>query len=297
MKKTICLLLLATATAAVTASAGEPVIEGALARQDYAYAAAAAKADILDGTATDWTRLQLAQLYQKGLGIPTDQDAAIRLLLPLAEKGHAEAQFLLASSYFARLTQQLNNAESGKPDPARLKALATLPASERKDETSAASWLWKAAMQELPEAQQELAGQLGLLITGIPRDTTAKLFTAAGKADWVKPLQQGSSLTSLKLRRDVIRDPKLGEIVTAAAEKAACIDESPQLMELKLSRPLAQARYLQLATTPPTNFTLIAGNWQETWEFGSCGKRYPVALEFVSDGLGGASYTIVSASK
>ncbi|AOY01422.1 hypothetical protein [Jeongeupia sp. USM3] len=291
MKKWI---IAALCCASVTAQAAESVIEAALAKQDYALAFASASADVKDGSASDWTRLQLAQLYQRGLGTQADSNAAIRLLTPLAEKDNVDAQLLLSATLAARVTAGLVQPD-GKLDPERYKALAARPMSARSDDRRAAEWLWRAAEAGQPEAVQAVAQELAGSVNGVPREEVAMWFEKADKKDWLVPLKATDSLTSLKLRRDVIRDATLGQQLEAAARKAKCIDENLALKDVRIAAPLAGAQYLTLGFKPPVRYKLITGHWQETWQFAACGKTFPVDIAFTADGMGGARYEVMPA--
>ncbi|BCL77349.1 hypothetical protein JHS3_30850 [Jeongeupia sp. HS-3] len=289
MKKWIVAALCCAST---LAQAAESVIEAALAKQDYALAFASATADVKDGSASDWTRLQLAQLYQRGLGTPADSNAAIRLLTPLAEKDNVDAQLLLSATLAARVTAGLVQAD-GKLDPARYKALAARPLSARNDDRRAAEWLWRAAEAGQADAVQAVAQELAGSVNGVSPQETALWFEKAGKADWLLPLKANASLTSLKLRRDVIRDETLGQRLEAVARKAQCIDENLALKDVRIAKPLSDAAYLTLDFQPPVRYKLITGHWQETWIFAACDKTFPIDVSFTADGMGGARYEIV----
>ncbi|GHD69130.1 sel1 repeat family protein [Jeongeupia chitinilytica] len=290
MKKWI---IAAVCCAGVTAQAAESVIEAALTKHDYALAFASATADVKDGSATDWTRLQLAQLYQRGLGTQADPAAAIRLLTPLAEKDNVDAQLLLSASLASRATEGLVQAD-GKLNPERYKALAARPVSARGDDRRAAEWLWRAAEAGQSDAVQAVAQELAGSINGVPRDEVAMWFEKADKKDWLVPLKANGSLTSLKLRRDVIRDETLGQRLEAAARKAQCIDENLALKDVRIAAPLTGAQYLTLEFKPPVRYKLITGQWQETWVFAACDKTFPVDIAFTADGMGGARYEVVT---
>ncbi|WP_432722135.1 hypothetical protein R0381_001854 [Jeongeupia wiesaeckerbachi] len=289
-------IIAALCCASVGAQAAESVVESALAKHDYALAFASASADVKDGSATDWTRIQLAQLYQRGLGTEADVGAAIRVLTPLAEKDNVDAQLLLSASLASRVTDGLIKPD-GKLDADRYKALAARPLSARSDDRRAAEWLWRAAEAGQAEAVQAIAQELAGSVSGVPHDEVAMWFEKAGKKDWVVPLKANDSLTSLKLRRDVINDAALGQQLEAAARKAQCIDENLALKDVRIAAPLADAQYLTLEFKPPVRYKLIAGHWQEKWLFSACGKTFPVEVAFTADGMGGARYEVLPAAK
>ncbi|UXY16339.1 hypothetical protein N8I74_04790 [Chitiniphilus purpureus] len=288
MKRMLGLLLAACCS---VAGASEGMVQRALESRNYELAFATARADVDDGSATDVTRMLLAQLYLQGQGTNRDPLAAEKLLRPLAGQGTAEAQFLLAGTLMAQSADRLLG-EDGDVDRAKLKAQAARPASARPLEREAAEWLMKAAAQKLPRALNVLATELGNLSAGLTSAQKAAWFEAAGKPEWAQATLLGESLVSLRLRREVLLDPAVQAALQQQALAAGCNDEDLKLVATRLDGPVRDADYLTLRLAPPVNYTLLAGNWREIWSTGACGKRFDVTLAFQADGLGGASFTL-----
>ncbi|GAA5786625.1 hypothetical protein [Chitiniphilus shinanonensis] len=288
MKRIASVMLLVWAAGA---AASEGMVERAVEKRDFDLAFAVARADVADGSATDYTRLILAQLYLQGQGGKPDAAAAEQVLRPMAVKGNPEAQFLLAGALMARSAEQLMGAD-GRVDRAKLKAQAAKPGSQRPLEREAAEWMMKSARQGQERAVNIIVTELGNLASGLTARQRAEWFERGGKAEWAEAMALGESLPSLRQRRQALFDPKVQDILRAQAHAAECDDENLDLTATRIDGEVKGADYLVLQLEPPLNYTLLAGTWHETWTATACGKPFSVGLTFKADGLGGVTYEV-----
>ncbi|TJZ72943.1 sel1 repeat family protein [Chitiniphilus eburneus] len=289
MKRIASLMLLCAAGA----FASEGMVERAVESRNFDLAFAVARADVADGSATDYTRLVLAQLYLQGQGGERDPAAAEALLRPVAAKGSAEAQFLLAGALMARSAEQMMGPD-GKLDRTKLKAHAAKPASQRPLEREAAEWMLKSAQQGQERAVNIIVTELGNLASGLPSAERAKWFEAGGKPEWAEAVRMGESLPSLRQRREALFDPAVQDVLRKQAHTAECDDENISLSTTRIDGTVHGADYLVLQLEQPMNYTLLAGTWHETWTATACDKSFSVGLNFKADGLGGVTFTVDS---
>lgn len=285
---TITAALLACASGAM---ASESLIEAAVAKRDYTLAFATAKADLADGSATEYTRMVMAQLYLQGLGTDRNPRAAEQVLRPVAERGVAEAQFLLAGALMGLSAEQLKDQDS-QLDRAKLAAQAAKPAKDRPLEREAAEWNYKAAQQGLDRAVHIVVTELGNLVSGVPSAERAAWFEQGSKPEWAAAVRLGESVASLRQRREALQHPDIEAEIQRQQLAGDCPDENAKIVATRLDGPVEGADYLVLQADKPVNYTLLAGHWREVWTFGACGKQFPVTVAFQADGLGGAKASL-----
>ncbi|HSC78801.1 MAG TPA: hypothetical protein VLC08_00480 [Chitinolyticbacter sp.] len=273
------------------ACASESLVESAIAKRNYELAFATAKADVADDSASDYTRMVLAQLYLQGLGVERNPKAAELVLRPLAERGVVEAQFLLAGSLMGQSAEQLKDADN-QLDRARLAAQAAKPAKERPLEREAAEWNYKAAQQGLDRAVHIVATELGNLVSGVPSAERATWFEQAGKPEWAAAVRLGESIASLRQRREALQNADIEAAIQRQQTAADCEDENARISATRLDGAVEGADYLVLQVGKPLNYTLLAGRWREVWTFSACGKSFPLTIAFQADGLGGAKASL-----
>lgn len=73
--------------------------------------------------------------------------------------------------------------------------------------------------------------------------------------------------------------------------------EVPQLISTKVTQPLTNATYLPSKVAGYEQAYLISGEWQEECTYKVCGNTVAINVQFVADGVGGASFTSVIAEK
>jgi hypothetical protein len=60
---------------------------------------------------------------------------------------------------------------------------------------------------------------------------------------------------------------------------------------MSVTQPLEGAEYLPLKEPGMAQAYLVRGKWQELWTYDVCGANVEVPIEFVADGMGGATFT------
>ncbi|QLG88642.1 sel1 repeat family protein [Chitinibacter bivalviorum] len=285
INKTLALCLLCTGFA----HAGEALVQSAIDKKDYTLAFAAAKADVKDGTATDVERLLLAQMYANGQGTEKDLNAARDILKPLVNKNMPEAQFILAGMLQSEAVVGLKSSD-GQLNLVRFKELAQRPLSERENERYAAELVYKAALQNFQPAVEAVCMDLDNAVIAFGGTERANWYRKCNKESWAKASEMGQSLVPLNLRRDVLRDPVIGEAFAQQAVKASCLDENIKPVDFKIGKPVTGGEYLTLQLDKPKQYKMIRGQWQEIWIGQACGKQFAVPIIFKADGMGGAGF-------
>ena len=137
--------------------------EAAMEREDYAATLVIVSPLALKGVA--WAQAILADQYRAGLGVPKDSSLAINWARKAADQGDANGQCTLGNMYF-----------SGDCGP--------------KDAAIAANWFRKSAMQGYAPAQEQL-GYLYVIGEGVPKDpiqaymwTLLSYWTYGTDGDW-----------------------------------------------------------------------------------------------------------------
>ncbi|XZG70958.1 hypothetical protein ACTSKR_03565 [Chitinibacteraceae bacterium HSL-7] len=279
-----------------SAMASEALVERAVSEHNYDLAFATARADVKDGKASDYTRMILAQLYLDANGTPRNLGESEKLLRPLAKKGVGEAQFLLAKTLMARSADALKG-KDGELDRDKLSAYAKRPASQRKVETEASMWTYRAAEQGVEPALKVLVAELGSVVNGLDAETRAQWFEKAGKPEWAKAARQGDSYTTFKQRREVLERPEVQGVIQEQMLAAQCSDENAKVTALRVVAEPAATGFVQFKAAKPVRYTLVSGQWREVWTTSACGKHYGVELGFSADGLGGAMLQSIAPAK
>lgn len=202
----------------------------AFARKDYASAIREWLPLAREGHAE--SQLNLAFLYNQGLGVPVDHVKAAMWYLKAAEQGLAEAQAALATLYIHGLGVPQDYAEAYKW--AQLAAVQGHPHGQfnlgamyvsgfgvQRDYTKAASWFRKAA------EQGDAAGQvnLGLLYAqgvGVPRDDVEALkWVLLAPRQTIDPAVGAPDIVALTREMDELLRKRMSPAQIAEAEKRA----------------------------------------------------------------------------
>lgn len=269
--------------------AGEILINSALEKGDYALAFASAKADVKSGQATPAVKMLLAQFYMHGKGTEKNVAAARKLLEPLA-RSNAEARFLLGGMLKQEALQDLQDA-NGRVDSARYEALGKRSLKERENERYAAELIYSSALQGSTPAKEVVCADISNSVTALSGAERANWYRqCANREAWARASELGESLAPLNLRREVMRDPVVTEAFQRLATAAQCTNEDIKPVDFQISQPLSGAEYLQLKLNPSKPYTLIRGQWQETWTGEACGQRLSLPINFTADGMGGAQF-------
>jgi hypothetical protein len=271
------------------ANAGELLLNNAIEKKDYNLAFAVAKADVKDGSATDATRMLLAQMYQNGQGTDKDYAAARALLEPLVAKNLPEAQFMLAGLLQSEAVNGLKSSD-GQLNMQRFQELAKRPLSERENERYAAELVYKAALQDFKLAVDAVCMDIGNSVTALGGTERANWYRKCDKESWAKASEMGQSMAPLNLRREVLRDPVIGAAFQQAALKAECTDENIKPVDFKIGKPVTDGQYLMLNLDKPKPYKMIRGQWQEIWIGQACGKKFTLPIIFKANGMGGATF-------
>ncbi|WP_410497493.1 hypothetical protein [Chitinibacter sp. S2-10] len=273
-------------------SAGEALIQNAIDKQDYVLAFASAKADVDDGSATDVTRLLLAQLYMQGKGTDKNSAAARALLEPLVARKLPEAQFMLAGLLQSEALTGLKMAD-GQLDLMRYAELAKRDLVAREDERYAAELVYKAAQQHFKLAVEAICLDLGNSVTALGGTERANWYRQCDKENWAKASEMGQSHVPLYLRREVLQHPLVAAAFQNQALKAACTEENIKPIDFKISKPVTGGEYLMLKlddVKQPKPYKMIRGKWQEVWVAQACGQKFTVPIRFEADGMGKATF-------
>lgn len=272
-----------------SAWAGEALVQSAIEKNDYTLAFAVAKADVTDGTATDVSRMLLAQMYMQGKGTAVDTAAAKELLNPLVAKKIPEAQFMLAGLLQTEALAGMKTAD-GQLDLQRYSQLAKRSVAERESERYAAELVYQAAQQGFKMAIDAVCADLDNSVVGLSTSERAKWYRQCDKESWAKAVEIGQSLVPLNMRREVLRDPVVGEAYNRAAIKAQCLDENIKPVDFKVSKPVSGGQYLTLKLDKPLPYKMVSGQWQEIWIGQACGQKFSLPLLFKADGMGRATF-------
>ncbi len=220
-----------------------------------------------------------------------------------AAKGDVDGQFMVFYAYINNPANRYYD-DNGKIDTARLEQLKKRSIEERSGDSKAFTMLSLAAEKGDANALQ---AALTVLLNSSAPGNNARILALMDKIGKLNERQQGYKTTlqeSAKFGTSEVgplswKGVSATALDTAAAraradgmlKKGSC--EAPRDVKLTstaVSSPLAGAVYLPVNATLLKDFSLIKGNWQETWTYSVCGKPVPVTLMFEADGVGGNSY-------
>jgi len=186
----------------------------------------------------------------------------------------------------------------GQPDAAKLAALASQPAAQRKLQSEA--WTGLSIALERGDAmvtsfaiaaltETSAPGNLGRLLALADRSpATAKRF--AGEVNAARRFQSlGGTHASLKSASAAQHAARSAAKVGAVRDGAAACEEI-ELSRIDPGEAPADAVYLPVSLGPLKEAYLVSGQWEERWVYTACGREVPVEVAFKADGWGGATF-------
>lgn len=251
---------------------------------------------------------KLAWAYLRGDGTAKDPNKALGLARLSAKTNDPEGLFLV---YLCLSNNALGYLDAnGRADERKYKQLASRPMADRVLDSEAMDALYLAAEKNYPMAVTLLATVYGGRIGDGNRKKMSDLIQrmSGAKHPSVQKYEKisrfmdtiGETYTSPQLFVDA------QSLQTIAARLKACganppnadSDETrPTLIATSISKPLSGAVYLPSRVPGNEHSYLVAGTWEEEWQYKACGKTVAITVTFQADGLGGAHFQSTQTGK